>query len=279
VLPNIASLSTEQCDQLRKFVGEGGSLVATFETSLYDETGQRRTDFGLADLFGVSYDKSVEGPMQNSYLRLKKDYATNQFHPVLKDLEDAYRIINTIHQVKVIPQSSFPGPVTLIPTYPDLPMEDVYPRVPETDIRELYMREVGKGRIAYFPGDIDRSFWQIMSADHGKLLGNTIRWALNEEPIVEVKGPGVIDVTVWKQENSMTVHMVNLTNPMMMKGPFREFIPVTAQVSIKIPQGIKADVVHLLVSGQKPDFEINEGKVMLTVPKIYDHEIIGIDLI
>lgn len=278
VLPNIAALSTEQCDQLRKFVEGGGSILATFETSLYDEAGRRRIDFGLADLFGVSYDKSVEGPMQNSYLRLKKDPATNQFHPVLKDLEDAYRIINTINSVKVIPRSSFTSPVTLIPTYPDLPMEDVYPRVPETDIRELYLRDVGNGRIAYFPGDIDRSFWQIMGNDHGKLLRNTIRWALKEEPIVEVKGPGVIDVTLWRQENSMTVHLVNLTNPMMMKGPFRELIPVAAQVSIKIPQDTKVKGVNLLVGGQKPSFEIREDKVILTVPLIYDHEIIGIDL-
>jgi len=27
----------------------------------------------------------------------------------------------------------------------------------------------------------------------------------------------VLDVTVWRQEHSMTVHLVNLTNPMMMK--------------------------------------------------------------
>ncbi len=279
ILPNVAALSTEQCDQLRHFAEGGGSILATFETSLYDETGQRRTDFGLADLFGVSFDQQVEGPMQNSYLRLKEDPETHQFHPVLKGLEDAYRIINTIHQVKVIPRSSFPGPVTLIPSYPDLPMEDVYPRVPETSIRELYLRDTGKGRIAYFPGDIDRTFWQIMGTDHGTLLRNTIRWALQEEPIVEVKGPGVIDVTVWKQARSMTVHLVNLTNPMMMKGPCREFIPVDEQVSLIIPQGIKISHVQLLVSGQKPDFQISDGKLILAVPQIYDHEIIGIDLI
>ncbi|MBA4409238.1 MAG: hypothetical protein C0397_07435 [Odoribacter sp.] len=278
ILPNIAALSAEQCDHLRKFVERGGSLLSTFETSLYNENGQRRSDFGLADLFGVSFDQHVEGLMQNSYLRLKEDSETNQFHPVLKGLEDAYRIINTIHQVNVIPKSSFPGPVTLIPTYPDLPMEDVYPRIPETDIRELYLRDVGNGRVAYFPGDIDRTFWQIMSADHGKLLRNTIRWALQEEPIVEVNGPGVVDVTVWRQANSMTVHLVNLTNPMMMKGPFREFIPIDQQVSINIPEGTTVQKVHFLASGQKSDFKINDGKIFVNVPQIQDHEIIGIDL-
>jgi hypothetical protein len=278
VLPNISTLSDEQCDQIKMFVENGGSVVATFETSLYDEKGNQRKDFGLSGLFGVSYDQAVEGPMQNSYLRLKNDPETNNFHPVLKDLEDAYRIINAIYRVKVVPKMEFPGPVTLIPTYPDLPMEDVYPRQPETNIRELYLRDTGKGRIAYFPGDIDRSFWQIMSADHGKLIRNSILWALNEEPIVDVKGQGVIDITVWRQAKSMTVHLVNLTNPMMMKGPFRELIPVDAQVRIRVPEDLKVNGVQLLMRDQKPQFEIKEGMVILDVPKITDHEIVALNL-
>ena len=278
VLPNISTLSDQQCDQLREFAEGGGSIVATYETSLYDETGKQRRDFGLNDLFGVSYDQKVEGPMQNSYLRLKNDSVTNQFHPVLNGLEDAYRIINTIYQVKVVPKIQFPEPVTLIPTYPDLPMEDVYPRVPETNIHGLYLREVGKGRVAYFPGDIDRTFWQIMSVDHGKLLQNTILWTLNENQLVTVEGPGVIDITVWRQQKSMTVHLVNLTNPMMMKGPFRELIPVDLKVSILIPEGVKVQGVNLLVKGQDPKFEVINGKITLEVTQVSDHEIVALEL-
>jgi hypothetical protein len=216
--------------------------------------------------------------MQNSYLKLKKNPLTNIYHPVLHGLEDAYRIINTICQVKVKPYATFPSPVTLIPSYPDLPMEHVYPRVEDTDIRELYLRETGNSRIVYFPGDIDRTYWQILSADHGKLLNNSIRWALNEEPVVEVNGPGVIDVTVWKQKLSMTVHLVNLTNPMLMKGPYRELIPVQAQVTVIIPEGLKPKGVHLLVSGLIPKYELKENKIIVSASPVYDHEIIGIDL-
>ena len=55
ILPNIAALSTQQCEQIRAFVEQGGSVVATYETSLYDEWGVRRNDFGLASLFGASF--------------------------------------------------------------------------------------------------------------------------------------------------------------------------------------------------------------------------------
>ena len=278
ILSNIYSLSNAQCEQLQRFVEAGGSLVATFETSLYDEKGNPRGDFGLARLLGVSYAQKVEGPLQNSYLRLKKDAATNEFHPVLKGLEDSYRVINTTYQVHVTPRAEFPEPVTLIPTYPDLPMEDVYPREPETHTRELYLREVGRGRVAYFPGDIGRAFWQILSPDHGTLIRNTILWALNEEPVVDVQGPGVMDVTVWRQKSSMTVHLVNFTNPMMLKGPFRELIPVDVKVSIRLPMGDKLTGVKLLIRDQKLPFEMRDGKIMLDIPQITDHEIVALDL-
>jgi hypothetical protein len=278
VLPNIVNLSDKQCAQLRRFVEQGGSLVATFETSLYDQDGNRRKDFGLADLFGGSYDGAVEGPMKNSYLRLKRDPENNRFHPVLDGLEDAYRIINTIHMVKAKPMASLPQPVTVIPSYPDLPMEHVYPRIPDTEMRGVFLNTIGKGRVAWFPGDIDRDFWQNMCADHGKLLSNTIRWALNEEPIVEVEGPGVVDITAWRQAESMTVHLVNLTNPMLMKGPIREFYPVNLKVRIKIPNDINVRKVKLLVRDTEPSYDFAEGKIILSVSNILDHEIIGLDL-
>ena len=279
ILPNVAALSDQQCEQLRSFVARGGSLVATYETSLYDEEGNQRSDFGLADVFGVNYNNGVEGPLQNSYLRVKAEASTGTFHPILENLQDAYRIINTTHQVKVTPAMQFAKPVTIIPTYPDLPMEDVYPRVAETDSPGLFLRENGASRVAYIPGDMDRAYWQILNYDHGRLLRNIIRWALNEPPLVEVKSPGsVIDVALWKQQGSMSAHLVNLTNPMMMKGPFRELIPVSAEVSIRIPKGTRVKAVKLLVSDEQPEFKVEDDIIKTHVPRIMDHEIIGIDL-
>jgi len=280
ILPNVAALSETQCEQLRKYVKSGGSLVATFETSLYDQDGKKRQNFGLADMFGLSYNDRVEGPMKNSYLRLKSNSKTGRFHPILNGLQDAYRTINGVWRLDVQPNLDFPSPVTLIPTYPDLPMEHVYPRKPETDIREVYLRELGESRIAYIPWDIDRTFWEIMNVDHGRLLRNIINWAANEEPPVKVTGPGILDVTVWRQKQSMTVHLVNLTNPMMMKGPFREFIRIGEQkLQIKTPRNTKVKKIHLLVSGKNPDYQTKDDIVSLTVSSILDHEVVALDLV
>jgi hypothetical protein len=106
VLPNVAALSDAQCDQLRAFVRRGGSLLATFETSLYDEQGGRRKDFGLSDLFGVSADGLAQRDIKNAYIRIEPQTR----HPILKGLEDAGRIINTVQRVPVKPYVPFPPP-------------------------------------------------------------------------------------------------------------------------------------------------------------------------
>jgi hypothetical protein len=280
ILPNIASLSDQQGRQLREYVSRGGSLIATFETSLYDEWGARRADFGLSDLFQARFAGRIEGPMQNSYLALEKDPATGTHHAILAGLEAAPRIINGVWRVDAVPlDRAARTPLTLIPSYPDLPMEMVYPRVAKTDIPGVYVREVGGSRIVYFPWDIDRVFWEVLSVDHGTLLRNAVEWATNEAPPVRVTGPGVLDVTVWRQRSSITVHLVNLTNPMMMKGPFRELIPVGAQkVRVRLPDGSAARKVQLLVAGGAPRVVESAGQLEIVVPSIADHEVVAIDL-
>jgi len=89
-------------------------------------------------------------------------------------------------------------------------------------------------RVVYFPWDIDRTFWEGLAVDHFKLLRNAVVWATNEDPPVTIVGPGVLDVTLWRQQHSLTVHLVNLTNPMMMKGPVRELIPIVDHEIIAI---------------------------------------------
>jgi hypothetical protein len=54
VLADQESLDDAQMDLIRKFVAGGGAAVATEYTSLYNNWRERRRDFGLHDLLGVS---------------------------------------------------------------------------------------------------------------------------------------------------------------------------------------------------------------------------------
>jgi Hypothetical glycosyl hydrolase 6/Beta-galactosidase trimerisation domain len=279
VLPNIAALSAKQCDQLRQFVSKGGSLIATYETSLYDEWGVRRKNFGLASLFGTSFAGRTEGPIQNSYLTLEKDPTTGRFHPLLAGLEDSTRIINGVNRVIVKPaMAGSYSPLIVVPSYPNLPMEEVFPRPDKIREAGVFIREIGRGRVVYFPWDVGRTFWYVLNTDHGKLLRNAVLWATNEPAPVSVNGPGVIDLSIWTQKNSMTVHLVNLTNPMMMKGPVREIIPIPRQdVRIRIPDGRHIAKVHLLVGKREIPYRRERDAIALEIPSVGLHEVIAVE--
>jgi hypothetical protein len=278
ILPNIAALSDAQCAQIRRFVERGGGIVATHETSLYDEWGVKRKDFGLAELFGVSFAGRTEGPMRNAYLRLEHERAKG--HPLLAGLELAPRMIHGVWRLEVVARAQFgPPSLTLIPSYPDLPMEKVFPRQPATDIPQAFVREFGAGRVVYFPWDIDRTFWEVLSPDHGALLANAVKVATAEELPVRVTGSGILDVTIWKQRSSVTIHLVNLTNPMMMKGPIREIIPVGDQlVRLPLKDGMQVRRVQLLVSQRRAFTRIEGGFLEIWLPSIGEHEVIAIDV-
>jgi hypothetical protein len=219
--------------------------------------------------------------MLNSYLSLKKDPQTGAYHPLLAGLEDADRIINGTHRVHVkVLGKTMHSPLEVVPPYPDLPMEEVFPRDINTHDPGVFVREVGGGRVVYFPWDIDRTFWDVLSVDHAKLLRNATLWATNETAPLEVEGKGVLDVSIWAQKHSITAHLVNLTNPMMLKGPVREVIPISHQaVRIRPPRdGRRVTKARFLVAGREVPFRDEGGAIVVEVPTVELHEVIALDL-
>jgi len=95
-MPNCASLSEAETETVRKFVRNGGGLVATYETSLYDEHARPRENFGLADLLNakpvgafdnrqmrVSWDKRL---VHNAHLHFPPEHRWSADPVILKTL-------------------------------------------------------------------------------------------------------------------------------------------------------------------------------------------------
>jgi hypothetical protein len=279
LLPNIAALSDTQCAQIRDFVKRGGSLVASYETSLYDEQGNQRDNFALSDLFGASYVAHVNTgkAVQNTYLRVEKDAARS---PLLQGMEDAEFLMGGTWQLTTKPHNADTHPpLTRIPAVANLPMEKTFWTLEKTDEPEVYMQEFGNGRVVYFPWDLDRLVWDVLSLDHVLLLQNAIKWAANEPAPLRSSGQGFFDVTAWRQKDSITVHLLNMTNPMAMRPNIHALIPSQPQrVELDLPPGKRITRTRTLVKESDLVVQQNGNTVSFTVPSVLDYEVVAMDL-
>jgi hypothetical protein len=306
VLPNLAVLSNEQCDRLRRFVAKGGGLVATGESSLYDEWGNRRPDFALAGLFGASYTGKyvglIEGARglsrwdyrQHTYLRLPPESDAYSYVPLTGPLTgkegrpftDRHLLLRGLEETDIIP---FGGAIqvtepkksqtllTLVPGFPVYPPEFSYaPETTET-VPGLIVNEA-KGRVAYFPADIDRCFARDFLPDLALLLANAVRWAARDDIPLEVAGAGLIDCHLYRQPDKYILHLVNLTNQNAWRAPQYEYIPVGPfKIKLNVP-GAKVNSIKLLVSEGKILFRRSRKGVSFTVKRIIDHEVVVVEM-
>ena len=263
-------LSDRQCRQIRDYVQSGGSLLASFETSLYDENLNRRAEFGLADVLGISKAGDVVGSNGNSYYgRIERE------HPVLAGFANTNWLPGAQNRV---PIKAVQDPLlTVVPGFVNYPPELAYPSESHTDEPAIVLREVGKSRVAYFPGDIERTFWLTGHGDLLRLLHNTLRWITFDEAIVQVDGDGFVEMFAWETSPGYAIHLLNYTNPNAQHGWVRSVYPLgPQQVRMKLPAGVNVRSVELLHAETTLPFAVQGGVLHFTVPRVEDYEVAAI---
>jgi hypothetical protein len=270
ILPNTALLSESQCAQLGEFVNAGGSLLATFETSMYDEHNKRRADFGLADVLGVHVAGPVVGTNGNAcYSRIERQ------HAILAGFADTNWLPGSQNRLTIAPIES---PVlTVVPGFVNYPPELAYPPLSNTNEPAVVLRERGRSRTAYFAGDVERTMWHSGQTDLLHLLGNTIRWLTREDLPYAVVGDGFIETFAWETEAGYAVHILNYSNPNAFRGWLDSTLSIGAQnVTLKLAPSIKILRVELLRGGQDVHFERTGDRIHFTIPRVDDYEIAAI---
>jgi hypothetical protein len=269
VLPNVALLSDAQCKQLRTFAEAGGSLLATFETGLFTETGAPRSDFGLQKLFGIRRQGDIQGPVANygSYARIE------HAHEILAGFEDTHWIPGAQFVVPVTAAGNAP-PLTVVRANSGYPPEMAYTPESHTQQPAVVLRETGRSRLAYFPGDNERSAWRSGNTDLAQLLQNTLRWLLQGRSPVSVTGEGMVELFAWETDPGFAVHILNYNNPNLHRGWLRRHYPIGSQmVKMEIPAGRKIARVELLRAEREIPFSQNGSQVEFTVPRVTDYEV------
>jgi len=270
LLPNIALLSDSQLRQLREYAEAGGSLLATFETGLYTDRNQKRADFGLADVFQIRKAGEIIGTTGNAYMaRIEKP------HAILAAFEGTNWIAGAEYRV---PVAAVEGPImTVVPGSVAYPPELSYPDPSHTQEPAVVLREKGKSRLIYFPGDVDRSLWHSGHTDLSRLLRNSIRWVAGEEQPITIEGDGLIEPFAWETEAGYAVHVLNYTNPAVHRGWIREFYPIGEQhVRMRLPEGRRVSRVELLRAATEIPFQTAHGAVTFTIPKVVDYEVAAV---
>ncbi len=267
ILPNVALLSDAQCEQLRAFVRRGGSLLATFETSLYDEQNQPRANFALADVLGIEKSGDVTGNTGNAYYaRIERP------HEILAGFANTGWLPGADWYVPLAPVEN---PVlTVVPGFVAYPPELAYPPTPQTNMPAVVLREQGASRTAYIAGDIERSLWLSGDVDLSRLLQNTFRWITRDEQPVTVRGEGLVECFAYETEPGFALHILNYTNPNTHRGLIREFSSLGAQqVSFEIPPDRTVKRVQLLKSGANIPFHRAGDHIEFTIPSVIEYEV------
>jgi hypothetical protein len=304
ILPNIGAMSDQQIEAIRRFVGGGGALVATGQTSLFDQRGDARPDFALADIFGVSGGKAAPEsaapprgavrPSLHTYLRLTPELRgqvdgpksgsepaiTGNRHPVLAgfDETDILPFGGMLGPLRVAAQARVVA--TFIPPFPQSPPEDVWMRTPRTEIPALVVRDDLAGRIVYLPADIDRHFAVENLPDHGDLLANIVRWASKKSIPLDVQGAGLVNCEIYQQDQRLILHVVNLTSAGTWRAPIHELIPIgPLQVKLRLPVEFRANQFKTLVTGNGGALRgrVDAGWASFQLDSVLDHEVVVIE--
>jgi hypothetical protein len=164
-------------------------------------------------------------------------------------------------------------PLTFIPPFPVYPPETAWMRTPKTEIPALVLN----GRTAYLPADIDSRYGRDNLADHAQLLANLVHWAVGDAMPLEVRGPGLIDCHLYRQNARLILHFVNLSNEAAWRAPIEEWIPVgPLHVKVKLPEHVHAASARGLVSAAAMPLTVSNGWASFEVKSIRDHEVVVI---
>ena len=271
ILANATCLSDEQTATLEAYVARGGSLVVAHESATRTADNKPRNAIALGKLLGVTLTKPARGPVKNTYV------AINGTHPISAGFDGANRIMGGTKLLAVDCAADTGQPFLFVPDFPDLPMEEVYPREDPRGGAVITREHASGGRTVHIPWNIGGILWEVMAGDHSRLIGNAVKWALGKQADVEITGQSVLDLSVREDEGGLAIVLNNLTNPMMMKGPIREVYPVGRHdISIAIPAGKQFGKAALLVGGGEPETHLDNGRLVVAVPSIATLEVVHV---
>ena len=264
IAPNCACLPPSCVDQLRRFVGRGGTLISSFETSRYDEEGRLLEQPSLSDVLGASVRTGVFGPMDLDYMSV-----VDRSTPITRGIS-ADTLPAPTFGIDVTPTSASP-----IFLYREKMASRYSPLPPMSDRPSILLNRHGEGRSIFLAGNFFEYYSHFHNPDFRLILENAVRWA--SPPFVALKRcPASVDLAVRRQpqRNRLIIHLVNLTGEMTR--PIEEVVTVRdVEISLK---GVGEPVsVYARRLGRPLECRYGGDVCTFTLPVLEEYEVITVE--
>ena len=258
LMANVSCLSDAEAAVLDAFVERGGTIIATGETGLHDERGQRRAGFALAGFPATGVRETSSG--LETYVAIGEDELDFPktrllhldgwyFHAEARD--DADRLL------------------TLMPVQDYGPPELCFPERTESDDPGVLSRQSGQGRVTYLPWLPEWLYFRDGLPEHRSLILQLI--AQGAQLPAKLQGAGPIEMTVrTKPSGETVVHLVNYAGQ---RGSAYEEPPAITGLRLGVPgaTGGRALVAGTEVAVGTPDAE---GYAWIDVPSVKHFEVL-----
>jgi hypothetical protein len=223
ILPNVRCMTEGEMKLLKNYVRNGGALLATYTSSLYDEKGKQRADYGLSELFGVRYDGKKENTRRDNY-----QYIVNKKHPLVEaDSGQTELLFNAGFTALTRPLNSAQVVCTWVPTIQNQPPDKSWVEKFSTEYPTVVENKYGKGNVIYFANQPDLLSYEIGHPDPRNLLLRGIRYLAGNTIPIESTAPSSVHIGLTKSllnPGEYILSLVNTTSGTVR--PVRELIPV-----------------------------------------------------
>jgi len=224
-MPNCAAMSDAEMETVRRFVRNGGGLVATYETSLYDEHARPRPGLGLAKVLKAKKVGAFDSQQMRSGWNPRAIHHAHLYFPeghrwssdpvILKTLSlrrgwspettTIRHIPLHCRMLSVEPDGAPASPMRVTTAHFDRKSENIDRTNHVAVIESTY----GKGKVIYFPADITWSFFTYGHEYLGRMIELALREVAAAPPAAEVKAPTIVQAMTHVQGDRLVVHLLN----------------------------------------------------------------------
>ena len=231
LIPNAALMPDSDLEIIREYVKNGGGIVASYNSSLYKETGECRQDFGLADLLGVKYTGVHIDSTNDTYQLIR-----NKKSSVLDEIGDTELLING--GFTTLCKSMNPAydvVATHIPTIPNQPPEYAWIPDMKTEYPTIISGTYGKGTVVYFANQIEAQCFLNGHEDYTEIYKNAIHYVSGKNYLFSTNAPRSVHISAIENQADSGHVIISLTNVTgTSQRPLKEIVPIP-EITIEIP--------------------------------------------